>query len=335
MTNTALRPRGKTALLAGLGVGLALALASPATATENGASIYLLGSGGPDAAVLPPIEGVFFANTVYYYDASLGGGKELPLGGNIVAGVDATIIADFATVLWVPSTDFAGGTLALGAALPIGYTEVDVDAVLTGPGGTPVAVSASDDALLIGDPLLTGSLGWKKGNLYFAASTLVNIPIGDYQEGELANVAFHRWAVDASLAVSWHDPKSGWDISAKAGLTFNGENEATDYDSGDEFHLEGSASRAINPKWTLGAQGYWFDQQTGDSGAGARLGDFKGRVSGVGGFVAYNFAIGHKPATVRVRAFHEFDARNRPEGDSLWLDFTIPLVMHLPAGAGE
>ena len=33
-------------------------------------------------------------------------------------------------------------------------------------------------------------------------------------------------------------------------------------------------------------------------------------------------------------AFHEFDATNRPEGNSLWLDFSVPLVMHLPPGAG-
>lgn len=324
----------RTALKAALFSGLALALAPTAQATENGASVYLLGSGGPDAAVLPPVEGVFFNNTVYYMSASLGGGRELPLGGNIVAGVDATVIADFATVLWVPSTSFAGGTVALGAALPVGYSEVDVDVVLTGPGGTPVALSRSDDALIVGDPLLTGAISWKKGNTYFAASTLINVPIGDYRDGELANLAFHRWAVDASLAVSWHDPQSGWDVSGKAGITFNGENEDTDYESGDELHIEGSVSKALNPKWTLGAQAYWFDQQTGDSGAGARLGDYKGRVTGVGAFAAYNFPIGHRPATLRLRAFHEFDAENRPEGDSVWLDFSIPLVMKLPTGAG-
>jgi hypothetical protein len=331
---TYVRTSAKAALLAGLAMGAALAIAPTAHATENGASVYLLGSGGPDAAVLPPVEGVFFSNTVWYYDASLGGGRELPLGGNIVAGVDSTVVADFATVLWVPSTSFAGGTLALGATLPFGHVSVDADAVLTGPGGTPISVSASDDAWIVGDPVLMGSLSWKKGNTYFAASTLINVPIGDYRDGELANLAFHRWAVDASLAVSWHDPESGWDLSAKGGITFNGENEDTDYDSGDELHFEGSVSRALNPKWTLGAQAYYFDQQTGDSGAGARLGDFKGKVTGVGGFAAYNFAIGHRPATLRLRAFHEFDAENRPEGDSLWLDFSVPLAMHLPPGAG-
>lgn len=322
----------------GLGLGAAMAaalLTQPAQATEGGASVYLLGSGGPDAAVLPPLQGVFLSNTTWYYDASLGGGRELPLGGNIVAGVDSKVLADFATILWVPSTNFAGGTLALGGAVPFGYVSVDADAVLTGPGGTPIAISRSDDAWIIGDPVVTGVLSWKHGKTYLAASTIVNIPIGQYREGDLANLSFHRWAVDASLALSWHDPESGWDVSGKVGLTFNGENEDTDYDSGDELHLEASVSKTLSPKWTLGAQAYYFDQQTGDSGSGARLGDFKGEVSGVGGFVAYSFNIGKAPVTTRLRAFDEFDATNRPEGYSVWFDFVMPLSVKMPPGAGE
>jgi hypothetical protein len=40
-------------------------LGAPARATENGASFYLLGSGGPQAAVVPPLPGVFFSNTTW------------------------------------------------------------------------------------------------------------------------------------------------------------------------------------------------------------------------------------------------------------------------------
>ena len=45
-------------------------VATPALASEGGASFYLLGSGGPGAGELPPISGIFFDNTFYYYHGS-------------------------------------------------------------------------------------------------------------------------------------------------------------------------------------------------------------------------------------------------------------------------
>src|SRR6187399_2716748 len=120
--------------------------ATPAAASDGGASLYLLGSGGPGAAMLPPVEGVFFDNTFYYYDGSAEATRQFVVGGNVVAGLDATIAADFVTLLWVPSTDVLGGTFAIGASLPAGLPDVTVSAVLTGPLGGTVGVSREDDA---------------------------------------------------------------------------------------------------------------------------------------------------------------------------------------------
>ncbi len=309
------------------------AAASQAVATEGGASVYLLGSGGPGAAVMPPVKGVFLDNEVYYYDGSAHGSKQFVVGGNVVAGLNATILADFATVLWVPTTNLLGGTLAVGGALPFGQPDVTVSAVVTGPLGGQIGVSRSDDAFVIGDPIATAALGWGTGKTHVQLSTMLNIPIGDYRDGELANLAFHRWAGDVSLAGTWRDEQAGWDVSGKAGFTFNGENEDTDYKSGTEFHAEGSVEKLITPKFSAGVLAYYFEQVSGDSGEGAVLGSFKGRVTGVGGTAAYNFMLGKAPATLRFRAIHEFDAKNRLEGDSFWLGLSMPLAVQMPAGA--
>jgi hypothetical protein len=322
------RPLALAAVLAGA------AGAQQAHASEGGASFYLLGSGGPGAAIMPPLKGVFLDNEVYYYSGSAKGGKAFTVGGNVVAGLDATIVADFATFVWVPTTDFAGGTLALGGAVPFGEPDVDVSAVISGPRGGQVGLSASDSKFVVGDPIATAMLGWKNGDVHIQASTVVNIPIGDYREGQLANLAFHRWAGDASLAATWHDEKSGWDVTTKAGFTFNGKNDDTDYKTGTEFHIEGAVEKKLSPKWSAGLQGYYFGQVSGDSGAGATLGPFKGRVAGAGATVAYSFLMGKMPATLRVRALTEFDARNRLEGDSVWLGLSVPLSLRLPPGAG-
>jgi hypothetical protein len=331
------RARARQARAAGVSLGVLFAAvfgAQQAKASEGGASIYLLGSGGPGAAVMPPLEGVFFANTLYHYDGKAGANRQFLLGGNLVAGLDVDVNADFATAIWVPTTNLAGGTFALGAILPVGRPDVDVSAVLTGPRGNSFNASVSDAKTVMGDPLVTALLGWKTGDLHIQASTFVNIPIGQYRKDDLANLAFHRWAVDASLAATWRNETSGWDVSGKAGFTFNGKNDYTDYDTGTEFHVEGSVEKIISPAFSLGVQAYYFDQVTGDSGSGATLGSFKGRVGGVGATGAYNFKIMDKiPATLRLHALTEFDAKNRLEGNSVFLDFSMPLYVKLPPGA--
>ena len=327
----AVRQVGQLALGA---AAAALLCGQPAQASEGGASIYLLGSGGPGVALMPPIQGVFFANTAYYYDGKGGGGRNFLVGGNLVAGLKAKIVADFATALWVPTTDLAGGTFAVGAVLPVGDPKVNVSAVITGPLGNSFNFGRSDSQTVMGDPLVTAMWGWKSGDLHIQASTFVNIPIGQYRHDKLANLAFHRWAGDVSLAGTWRNETSGWDVSGKAGFTFNGENHYTDYNTGTEFHLEGSVEKILSPAFSLGVQGYYFNQVSGDSGSGARLGSFEGEVTGVGATGAYNFKIADKiPASLRLRAFHEFNATNRLEGDSVFLDFTMPLHVKLPPGA--
>ena len=314
-------------LLAGLPT--AMLAVQPARATEGGTSLYVLGTGGPGTAVMPPVEGLFADNTIYIYDGKAKANRDFIIGGNVVAGIEATVVANFATTLWVPSTDIGGGTLALGLTVPIGAPMIDVDAVLTGPGGGQVARSVRDSTLTVGDPVATVMMGWASGDLHIQASSMINIPVGHYREGQIANLALHRWAADTSLAASWHTA-AGWDVSAKAGVTFNGRNRATDYDSGNEFHVEGAVEHSWTKTFSTGFQGYYFKQLSGDSGPGARLGPFKGEVAGFGVTAAWNVQLGKSPATFRVRAIKEFDATNRLEGKSLFLDLSVPLIMKMP-----
>jgi hypothetical protein len=320
-------------LVRGLGLGVILAgaiCAQQARADEAGASFYLLGTGGPGAAILPPVQGVFVANTFYYYSGSAGGGKQFEVGGNIVAGLKATIVADFATALWVPTTNLGGGVLALGAILPVAAPSANVSAILNGPLGNQFSVSKNDSAVVVGDPAFTAELGWTFGDLHVTASSLLNVPIGNYREGQLANLAFHRWAGDVSLATTWNEPKSGWDISGKVGFTFNGNNPVTDYTSGTDFHLEGAIEKTLTPAFSVGVQAFYFNQITGDSGPGARLGPFEGRDVGIGGTAAYNFLVAHRPWTLRLHGMQEVDVKNRLQGTMIWLDLTFPLAMVLP-----
>lgn len=314
--------------------GCALA-SSPAHATESGTSVYLLGTGGPGVAIMPPLEGIFVDNTAYLYEGNAGGSRDFVLSGNVVSDLDASAFIDITSVLWVPTTNFAGGTLALGMAVPVGGPSVDVSAVLSGPLGNQIGLSVEDSTFTLGDPLLLAALGWKSGKWHIQASTMVNIPIGDYDYGELANISFNRWATDFSLATSWHDTESGWDVSAKAGVTFNGTNKKTNYDSGTEFHLEGAIEKTLSPHFSLGVIGYHFQQLSGDSGDGAVLGSFKGQVSALGGTAAAHFKVGPIPMALRVKVLEEFNAKNRMEGTVGFISLAFPISVKMPPGAAH
>ncbi|MGE4303350.1 MAG: transporter [Novosphingobium sp.] len=326
-----MREGTKTTRSAAAGAALAslLALGVPdrAHATEGATSLYLLGSGGPATAVMPPVEGVYFDKVIYIYDGDAKAEREFPVNGNIVAGLEATIVADFPTVLFVPSTNFMGGTLAVGVTTPFGAPMLDVDAVLTSPGGPTLSARRHDTALTTGDPVGLVMLGWHSDKLHIQLSSMINVPIGHYREGQLANLSLHRWAVDGSLALSWHDPVSGWDLSAKAGYTLNGKNDDTGYDSGDEIHFEAAVEKALSPKFSLGVQGYYAKQITDDNGA---LGPFRGETVAVGVTAATNVVMAGVPATFRARILQELETTNRLKGTSFWLDFSVPISMNLP-----
>ncbi|WP_244513201.1 MULTISPECIES: transporter [unclassified Ensifer] len=301
--------------------GLTCAIASPAEAAENGAGFYLLGARGPMAGLLAP-PGTYFQNDTYFYVGELKGNRQLPLGGEIVGEVDATLVGIFGTGLWVMPEEVLGGNLGFTAIVPFGGP--NIDATLSAPRAGRSA-SVSDSVFTIGDPVLGATLGWHEGDFHWTANASVNVPIGDYQKGELANLSFNRWAGDLTFAGTWLNPETGLDLSGAAGFTFNGENPATDYRTGTEFHAEWAVTQHFSPQFSAGVAGYFYQQVTGDSGPGARLGAFKGRIAALGGTMGYNFKAGETPVSLTLKVFQEFAAKNRPVGTAGFVTIAFPI----------
>jgi hypothetical protein len=59
--------------------------------------------------------------------------------------------------------------------------------------------------------------------------------------------------------------------------------------NGIDAHLDWGASQFLSASLQVGAVGYVYDQLTGDSGSGAKLGPFESRVIGIGPQVGYLF----------------------------------------------
>jgi hypothetical protein len=302
-------------------------LAPTADAAEGGTGAYLLGKRGPLAAFVPK-PGWYLTDDVFLLNADR---SELtPFGNRLVGNVDAEALINIAQLTWVADTSIAGGRLAFSAVLPYGNVDVSAVGVVAGPGGITIDRNISDSVTGIGDPAVGSSLGWKKrtGDRFRAWSTYASvfIPVGDYEVGRIANLGKNRWAFDVGGAYTMANFKRGRELSSVLGFTFNDDNEDTDYSTGTEMHLEVAGKQHLPSHWSFGVVGYWYEQLTGDSNNPAILGDFKGRAIALGPELSYQFTQNPKrPVTVDLRWYHEFEVKNRLEGDSVFLTFSVPL----------
>lgn len=309
-------------IISGLAAAL-VALAAPvaALAAEGGAGFYLLGTRAINAGVLPPA-GTYVQTGFYGFTGEAD--ARVPESGALQLGLQADVALGLFTGLWVPEgATLLGGRPYMLVTVPVGWKSIDVSATLTGPGGRTLNGERSWNDTLLGDPVVGGGLGWGGGPWFASANLLVNVPAGDYSAERTVNIAFNRWAADLSLATTWMGP-DGWQSDFAVGLTVNGENPATDYRTGNELHFEAAAAKQIGA-WNLGLAGYYYQQVTGDSGDGAVLGDFKGRVAAVGPAATWAGLWGRQTVSLDARWLHEFDARNRVEGDAIFFNLTFPL----------
>ena len=162
----------------------------------------------------------------------------------------------------------------------------------------------------------------KSGEWQFTALMPIYAPTGNYTEGRLGNPGRNYWTFDPSVGVAYSNPKSGFNALLHAGYAMNTENSATDYRSGNLLHFDGAIQQIVpvgQGLLTLGAEGFHFQQTSCDGGAGAVLGCFKGRTSGLGPVLGYIQPMGKESLVFELKWLTELDTQNRLEGDYVWL----------------
>jgi hypothetical protein len=253
--------------------------------------------------------------------------------------VDGQVYYNLPSVLWVAPQKVLGGNVGFGAIVPVGWkdTSADLDVLATltlpPPLGTLQAgrrFTIDDSSTEFGDPVLNALIGWHHGNWHWNVGMLVNVPIGPWSNDSISNLSFNHWGLDTTAAVTWLDPKIGFEISVAPGFTFNWENPDTDYETGTEFHVEFALLQHFSKRFAAGIAGFHYQQVTGDSGAGARLGDFKGRVTSLGPVVTYSFNLGKIPVSTQLMWTHDFDVENRLEGNLGIFTVSMPLSIAGP-----
>lgn len=297
---------------------LATAAASPAYAVEAGLSPYPKGLAGFMAGFVPPQEGFYVTDIYYYYNGSAAADVR---NGLVELNVGVSMNVDLLEGMYITDWHPFGGTYAFGGAL--GYAWAGLDASVVGPLGGTTNISVNNDGLA--DSLILPALiGWHSGNFHWSTALFIYAPTGAYDPGQL-NIGKNIWGFMPQFAITWFDPKSGWEVSSALTYVTMTTNDVTDYESGDILHMDWAIGWHFAEGWEVGAQGNIMEQIGADRGLGARLGPNKAESIGVGLGASYTTQIGHSPLVLGVKWEHDIDAHHTFEGDVLSANLTLGL----------
>lgn len=291
-------------LLPCAGLGLLAGLAGQALATEGGGSTYPVGAENYMSGAMPP-PGLYSQFYIGHYEAdSLRGndGKKLPVDFRVRANSLAP------RLVWVTEQQVLGGNLAFHAIVPLVDLKVEVN-------------DQSQSKQGLGDIIFGPALGYHLSDkLHTIVALDFLAPTGRYDRGDLANIGRNYWGIEPVLAISYIDP-AGLNVDAKIMYDFNLENQATDYRSGQELHMDYAVGWGLNNGWVVGIGGYAYRQTTDDRQNGERIADNKGRVFSIGPSVKYTSDTGW---FLTAKWEQETQVRNRAEGNAYWVKLTVP-----------
>lgn len=301
--------------VAGLVVGL---LAPVVVNAGEGGGAHVMPGATATLADMPPTAPGNYVKLMYLdYDADAT--ARIPTAAGITTNLD--VAANTVAVALVHSFEqkvLGGANLTVVAALP--YTHLDISGTVELPGGG--SVSRANSVSGLGDlTLIPAMLAWKRDAWTFNAMLPIYAPTGSYELGRLGNPGLNYWTVDPTAGFVY-STKKGFSGMLHMGYAMNSENPDTNYQSGSMLHLEGTLEQILpagKGLLALGVEGFYFEQLTGDSGAGATLGDFKGKTSGFGPLIGYIRPMGKQNLVLEAKWLTEQDTKNRVSGDMVWL----------------
>jgi hypothetical protein len=289
-----------------------------AWAGEGGASTYTPGTNDFAMGIVPP-PGLYFRYIFISYQgfsdavvesAQLQLDARIRLYGNV-----------FVPIVVTPYKVF-GANYAFLVRFPLRTPEIR--ATITVP-PFDEEITVTDSRTSLGDigisPLV---LGWHRGNFHcMLVAPTIYFPTGEYSLNNSVNPGRNRYALQAAVNFTYFNKKRGLEAGLHLGYTTNFVNPATDYKSGDEFHLDYILAYHTRFGLALGMVGFFLAQVTGDSGSGATLGPNQGITVGLGPAAQYKFKLWGAPCNVRVKYYNELATQNRWEGDFIWFVFNV------------
>ena len=286
-------------------------VAAPALATEGGGNTYPIGVNTVLSGVLPPPGETRYFDYAQHYEADeLDNGN----GQSRIPGfwVEAYVNAARPLHTWRETL----GPFSVTSVIVVPLVDIKLKV-----GAREKAISGVGDIDL--QPAL---LAWKnkQKTLFFSFGPGVYVPTGLYSATRLVNTGRNQVVYFGQANMTWFvTPR----LEFSVGNTIEAAavNQTTHYKSGGDIttDYELTYTPAQNLSWIhLGVNGYAYKQFESDSIRGIPVvGGNEGQVIAVGPtgrfeFGRYGFV---------VKWDHEFAVENRPRGERVWFQFTVPL----------
>ena len=305
-------------------------------ADEGGISFWLPGLFGSLAAA-PQVPG-WAVGIVYYHtsvsaEGDVAAAREVIIGRlsptiNVNLNLDLKATADLVVVDpgYTFATQVFGGQFNINVAGFFGRETGQINGTLTATSGPFVATSQgsiSDSLTSVGDLIPQMSLRWNSGVNNWMVYGMGDVPVGNYNSANLANLGLGHGAADVGAGYTYFDQKAGHEFSIVTGFTYNLLNSSIGYQNGVDWHVDWGASQFVTKQLQLGVVGYFFQQITPDIGASAFLGANESRVAGIGPQIGYLFPVGNLQGYINLKGYWEFAAENRASGWNTWLTLSL------------
>lgn len=262
-------------------------------------------SGLPVGAAAPA--GIYVSLTNFYWQSRLtnDAGRDNPLRVNFFETIP--------TFLVVPGIKLLGADYSFLVSQGISTSSNNIFGQKTG------AVGAFNTFL---SPI---NLSWALTDSFFVSTGLsVYLPTGTFRLNGTSNGnGFYSWA--PTFAATYL--RDGWNLTARLELNLNTKNDATNYQSGDVYGVDFTATKSFGP-WTVGMQGYYVNQFGPDrlNGAVVPASIYNGRGNKIeqfalGPYIAYDFG------SFAISAWydHNIRTRNAAAANIAWLRVSVPL----------
>ncbi|GAB3368108.1 transporter [Lysobacter rhizosphaerae] len=302
---------------------LASGTAFSANASEGGLGRPITGmQAGSFAGLVPPTPGWNLGISYLYYAGEIGAARESPIpGGGSALGLNLTAQMFSISAVYIWDTGEGAWNFASVAALPIAKIDAGVDLRI---GSTSGSVSDSDTGLFDMSFVPVVASRHFSPTKHMSLALYISAPTGSYEEGRLAVLSLNTWVYSPTVGYTqlFQDGTLEW--STTTAIDFYTRNDATDYQNGADFRVDSLLIKRLENGWGFGAVGGWIEQvQDDDSVVADRLDGFRGRSLGLGPIVTYDKKWEGGSVEFSARWVHEFDVKNRLEGDPFMMMASI------------
>jgi hypothetical protein len=227
---------------------------APAYAAEGGWSSYTPGTYG-DFSFNYAKPGLYFRENVVNFRGEL---ENLPVIPSVNARVKQTTWFNLLAVTYVSEMKILGANYFITSNIPYGFS-AKLDAYVPSFGISQSESVTEPGELGVGDVWVAPiGLMWNFGSFHITFVENIVLPTGDYSSKNLISMGRNYTSYDTDIGFTWLDEQRGHEVSFLMGYLVNQRNHATDYKTGNEFHIDFALNQFFSERFAVGVVGYYY-----------------------------------------------------------------------------